>query len=303
MNKLAKALIMPKKRLLKKILGANEVYAIGFRKVLSKGLLEESKSINIYDELFASDSYWYADPILFKYGNSVCLFLEKFDVIAKKGEIACSLYKGNSFDEPISIIQEPFHMSYPTVFSFNNELFMIPETSADYSIRLYRCDSFPYKWKLYKRFDVDYEIVDSNVIDISGNCVSILASRINKNNPLTCCFIKYQILFDLSNNISLQIVEEEKKYNLFDRLAGSCFYLDGLNNQLILPTQESTSIDYGVNIIFKRINENYSIDNKIVKKITPDLVEIKGINRNSYIGIHTYAKIDSLEVIDIRYLK
>lgn len=304
MNKFYKAIRMPKKRLIKKIFGAKEIYTIGYRKLSSKKHLYEcSDSVICYSELFANKYSWYADPILFKNNNSIYLFLEKFDYKTNKGEIACSLYNNASFEDPVSIIKESFHMSFPTVFSVGNDIYMIPETSEDLSIRIYKAYDFPLGWELFKRIDINCEIVDSIVIDKKDNFVTFVGSKLNKNNPLECSFFVYRIFFNTTkNDIDFQIIRENSQYSLLDRMGGGCLYIGKEKNKLLIPTQESSLIDYGINVNFRLFHDDLSLDKKIVKKVSPNSIEIEGVDRRSYIGIHTYSTLDDIEIIDMRYL-
>jgi hypothetical protein len=45
------------------------------------------------------------------------------------------------------IIHEEFHLSYPYVFEWNNSYYLIPESTKDLSVRLYKAISFPEKWE------------------------------------------------------------------------------------------------------------------------------------------------------------
>ena len=48
------------------------------------------------------------------------------------------------------VLSEPFHTSYPYVFKWQDEYFMVPESPDADSIRLYKADGFPNKWTLEK---------------------------------------------------------------------------------------------------------------------------------------------------------
>lgn len=43
-------------------------------------------------------------------------------------------------------LREAFHLSYPHVFEWNNQLYMLPETYEAGEIRLYRCEGPPNQW-------------------------------------------------------------------------------------------------------------------------------------------------------------
>lgn len=44
------------------------------------------------------------------------------------------------------VLKEPFHVSYPHVFTVGSDVFMIPETEEAGSVRLYRAEPFPDRW-------------------------------------------------------------------------------------------------------------------------------------------------------------
>ena len=44
------------------------------------------------------------------------------------------------------VIKEPFVLSYPYVFKWQDDYYMIPEAHTETSVRLYRATDFPYKW-------------------------------------------------------------------------------------------------------------------------------------------------------------
>ena len=43
------------------------------------------------------------------------------------------------------VLDEPFHMSYPYVFKWQEDFYMIPESQEANSVRLYRALDFPTK--------------------------------------------------------------------------------------------------------------------------------------------------------------
>ena len=48
------------------------------------------------------------------------------------------------------VLDEPFHTSYPYVFKWQNEYYMVPESPGADSIRLYKAQAFPNNWSLVK---------------------------------------------------------------------------------------------------------------------------------------------------------
>ena len=56
-----------------------------------------------------------------------------------------------------------FHLSYPFIFTVDNELYMCPETGEIREIRLYKCTEFPLRWSFHKTLIKDVSAVDSNI--------------------------------------------------------------------------------------------------------------------------------------------
>lgn len=46
------------------------------------------------------------------------------------------------------VLDEPFHLSFPSVLEEDGERFLVPESSADGTVRLYRCASWPDRFTL-----------------------------------------------------------------------------------------------------------------------------------------------------------
>ena len=44
------------------------------------------------------------------------------------------------------VLKEPFHLSYPYVFAWKGDYYMVPETLETQSIRLYQATDFPVCW-------------------------------------------------------------------------------------------------------------------------------------------------------------
>ncbi len=85
-------------------------------------------------------------------------------------------------------------------------------------------------------------------------------------------------------------------FDFVSRNAGPLFVL---GEQVIHPTQVSTSVDYGVYLQFLARRGSSEVP---LCAATPQNVEITGLNAADVIGVHTYCRDDVLEVIDARYL-
>jgi len=111
-------------------------------------------------------NHFFADPfVIKKQGRTIC-YVEDYSY--KKG-IGCisaiELLDGKNYKLLGPIIEEEFHMSFPYIFEYDDELYMVPETSSVNSIRLYKCIEFPLKWEYQKDIMTNIKAVDSIVFE------------------------------------------------------------------------------------------------------------------------------------------
>ncbi|MBV6396640.1 MAG: hypothetical protein HFACDABA_02240 [Anaerolineales bacterium] len=112
---------------------------------------------------------YFADPFLAaRDGRTVC-FVEDFSFAQKRGRIsAVEMLDDKNYKFLGPVIEEPFHMSFPYVFEYHRDLYMIPETSAADSIRLYKCREFPMKWDFQKEILRGVRADDSMMFEHGG---------------------------------------------------------------------------------------------------------------------------------------
>ena len=94
-----------------------------------------------YQVIDIAQDMWIADPMLFTTNGEHYLFVEVYEV--KKGKASIGYYHFEN-DKPVYkglIIENSYHMSYPCVFEHKGVYYMIPESSANNSISLYRAIS------------------------------------------------------------------------------------------------------------------------------------------------------------------
>lgn len=114
-------------------------------------------------------SYW-ADPFAIRKDDRLVVFFEEYLYDEGHGIISCVEVNSDSMGSPPCclesrpVIKQPYHMSYPFLFRHKNALFMLPETSANKTIEVWRCMDFPYSWKLEKTIFNGLSAVDSTLL-------------------------------------------------------------------------------------------------------------------------------------------
>lgn len=322
MNQFYRALHMPPKRLLRKVMGEKEVYTIAVRPRPTAEGTEPLPALGAgpYTMLPGREGWWFADPLLCHRGGKRWLFAEAMDLSTGKGRLeVCELHDDGSIDGWRVALEEDFHLSFPMVFDWNGEVWMIPETGHDHSLRLYRCRVFPTKWELVQRFATDEELCDAILVNRRAEALAILCSETKPDNQLYVRYRRYTLCHAVQETAALPLAEADtlpaaapagpfellpdETYNLqhrdFDFVSRNAGPLFVLGEQVIHPTQVSTSVDYGVYLQFLARRGSSEVP---LCAATPQNVEITGLNAADVIGVHTYCRDDVLEVIDARYL-
>ena len=200
-----------------------------------------------------------ADPFLFVYEDKLFLFYEMKRNYSPG--VICMISTRNLKDwtNPIVVLKEEFHLSYPYVFEDGGDVYMIPETSEVGNIRLYKADnnklsSFSICNTLIHREVTEGEIgfVDSSVFKKDGCYYLFTTIEQNGKNVL------YQYFSDRLDGTYIQHpsspICESMKYGrngggvinhkgLLYRVAQDCEKRYG-DNIHVLAIDELSSISY-----------------------------------------------------------
>jgi len=320
MNQFYRALHMPPKRLLRKVMGEKEIYTIAVRPRPTAEGTEPLPALEggPYTLLPRREGWWFADPLLYHRRGKRWLFAEAMDLSTGKGRLeVCELHDNGTADDWRVALEEDFHLSFPMVFDWNGEVWMIPETGSDHSLRLYRCKTFPTQWELVQRFPTDEELCDTILLDRRAEALTLLCSETRPDNQLYVRYRRYTLRHAVQETAAVPLPAEDtlpaapgpfellpdeaynlqhRDFDLVSRNAGPFFLL---GEQIIHPTQVSTTVDYGVYLQFLARRGSSEVP---LCAATPQNVEITGLAPADIIGIHTYCRDDVLEIIDARYL-
>jgi len=114
------------------------------------------------------DRYW-ADPFPVNQGQQYFIFIEEYLYRAKKGHISViEMDQAGNCSRPEKVLEQPYHLSYPFVFQWEGEYYMIPETFQNRTVELYRCRAFPFEWQLETTLLEGLKAVDATLAEIEG---------------------------------------------------------------------------------------------------------------------------------------
>ena len=240
---------------------------------------------------------WAADPFIFEKDNEVYLFAEIFSYKHGRGVLAYAKYddKKNCFGKYNTIIVEDYHLSYPCVFEYENNIYIMPEANESDSLYLYRAVEFPNKWEKLPPLFTGAKLVDTTPILIEGKPYA-LSYKLNiedeSKNELILLefngkgFVESKLCV-LSTDVSTA------------RPGGNFLKING---ELYRVSQDCKG-EYGRAVNFVKLSKDFpkTFEEKVVKRIEPKDLNIH--NKNIYCGIHTYNSSKNFEVIDLKSYK
>jgi len=257
--------------------------------------LDDGKGMDLtrYRKIVPPKNVVWADPQLIERDGKFFIFLEECPIRPKKGRISVMVMdKDGNWEQPRTIIERPYHLSYPFVFEWNGTLYMIPESSANKTIELYRCKSFPYEWEFEKNLMVHVDAVDTTLIEHGGKWWLFASIRENEGYP------NWEELFLFSSDSPLSEAWKPHPLNpiISDvrraRPAGPIFSTGG---ELYRPSQDcSERYGYGlrINRIRRLTDEEYNEEETAF--IEPAWEKKIG-------AVHTYGRSGNLTILDALY--
>ena len=110
------------------------------------------------------DASLVADPFMVIKNGKYSMFFEVLNRETNQGDIGyAESTDGLNWEYRKIIIDETFHLSYPNIFEWNDDYYLIPETHEDLSVRLYKAISFPEQWEYVGNLLTGYHYVDPTI--------------------------------------------------------------------------------------------------------------------------------------------
>ena len=110
-----------------------------------------------------------ADPFAMRRDGTWFMFFEVMRADTARGEIAVATsHDGWAWSYQRVVLAEPFHLSYPYVFEWEGDAYMIPETGEANEVRLYRARSFPFEWEFVAPLLAGERFLDASIFRHQG---------------------------------------------------------------------------------------------------------------------------------------
>jgi hypothetical protein len=131
-----------------------------------------------------------ADPFMIRRDGRWHMFFEVMNSETQLGEIALAVSDdARSWTYRQIIIKEPFHLSYPCVFEWQGECYMIPETLGAGAACLYKADEFPTHWSRQQKL-IDGSHADPSILRFADLWWMFTCSRPYQHDVLRLYFAR-----------------------------------------------------------------------------------------------------------------
>ncbi len=115
------------------------------------------------------DGMHYADPFLLQRNGKTYVFFESWGGGEQKGIIqVATLDASGQWSSPEPVLDRPYHLSYPHVFSWRENVYMLPETRHNRTVELYRATHFPSAWERIAVLMENVDAVDTTLFEQHG---------------------------------------------------------------------------------------------------------------------------------------
>ena len=178
----------------------HKLYKVAFRSeqwVLLVGKqqtkLDAYHALNQFRKLMPPRDRFWADPFVVDYQNEQYVFFEEFVYAEGKGHIAClQMSADGSHSQPTRVLDQPYHLSYPFIFAYKNQLYLIPESACNRTVELYRCEQFPHQWVFEKTLMQNIEAYDATLLNHAGKWWMFMGMRPNEHcSPNEALYLFY----------------------------------------------------------------------------------------------------------------
>ncbi len=115
------------------------------------------------------ERFW-ADPFVHRHAGRTVVFFEDYPFAAGRGHISAMEIDGDGrpLKAPTPVLCAAHHLSYPFLFEYDDELFMLPESSTAKRLDVYRCSRFPDRWDHVATWLEGVSIADATLLHHDG---------------------------------------------------------------------------------------------------------------------------------------
>jgi hypothetical protein len=233
----------------------------------------------------------YADPFLWQRDGRNYVFFEEFRFDRPKGVISCFEIDRSGNPGPTRVaLERDYHLSYPFLFEWRGQTYLLPETSANRTVELYRAIAFPHQWELDRVLMRDVTLTDATLFQHGGRFwlfASPQGQPHSINDELNLYFADSP-LGPWTPHPGNPVVADVRRARPAGRLLR-------VNGRLFRPAQDC-SVRYGYAVSFQRIDvlTETAYEETCAGRIEPDWLP-------GNLATHTFNHNEDFEVVDAQF--
>jgi hypothetical protein len=191
----------------------------------------------------------YADPFVSLWQGEYYVFFEELHFDTGRSKIVCSKLDLRDrvivFEEPRTVLERDYRVTYPCLFRDGEALYMCPETAQNGRTTIYSAKRFPYEWKPEKEIVVDAKLLDPTIVRHGDLWWLFAATGEGGGRSRLCLYYSDELFGRWSPHAGNPV----KADNRSTRPGGQPFGKDGV---LYRPAQNCETT-YGQNLVINRI--------------------------------------------------
>jgi hypothetical protein len=179
-----------------------------------------------------------ADPFFVKEKDTFYLFFEHKKNKSNGDVGLLTSVDGKKYQYRGTVLTQKFHLSYPQVFKYKKDFYMVPESKRANAVLLYKAHHFPFDWGICDTLIANVALVDPSIY-LSDSLNILVATDYNKN----------MYLYQADSLFGKWKLHKKKPIALIgtEARAGGRFFAD--KKGLFLPVQNCTKgYGYGVSL-------------------------------------------------------
>lgn len=176
-----------------------------------------------------------ADPFFVKEKDTFYLFFEHKKNKSNGDVGLLTSVDGKNYQYRGTVLNQEFHLSYPQVFKYKKDFYMVPESKQANAVLLYKAHRFPFDWRICDTLVANVALVDPSIY-LSDSLNVLVATDYDKNMFLyqaDSLFGKWEL-----HKKPIALIGTEAR-------AGGRFF--AAKNGLVLPVQNCTK-GYGCGV-------------------------------------------------------
>jgi hypothetical protein len=236
-------------------------------------MIIDAKAVYSLENLKAQNdtTVFLADPFFVKEKDTFYLFFEHKKTKMEADISLLTSVDGKNYRYRGTVLTQKFHLSYPQVFKYKNDFYMVPESKQANAVLLYKAHRFPFDWKVCDTLISNVQLVDPSIY-LSDSLNIMVATDYAKNMYLyeaDSLFGKWKL-----HQQPIALIGTESR-------PGGRFFAD--TKGLILPVQDFSN-GYGCGLSLYRFS--FKDGNYTVKREKSNFLTAKANIKEFNAGMH-----------------